>query len=248
MIMTRERKLQLSEYNYKIHTGSGTGNNFLIINAHDTIPSQEMKEFLICKIKIKSIDSGLIFQYIDNGLYKMHVIEKDGSESIFCGNGARVFAHFLYETKKIESAKLQIKDNEITLGKNEYGFFVECKKPEHLETLIIENLLFHKFKVCGEPHLITSDFFHNNTLKCIARKIQKTHSVNVSCIQHNRIITYERGVNCITKSCGSACIAATQFKIYSGFLGEIMSWICLGGINKINTKTFSLTGNTTLNL
>jgi diaminopimelate epimerase len=253
--MTTKQEPPQSKCDYNFFYGSGTGNNFLIVYLKkDERYSSALKDVLIYKINNDSVDSGLIFKHVGDDIYLMFVIEKDGSESAFCGNGARVFAHYLYETEKIEKAKLFSINGTVNFGKNENGFFVECGTPTIFisDINIVKNYLFKRkkylfrlYEVHGEPHLITNDFFDANELILISKKVS---DVNVSCIERDKIITYERGVNNITQSCGSACVAATQYILDNGFNKDIAEWRCLGGINYVDTKTFSLTGSTTLYL
>ncbi len=238
-----------SDYGYRFFNGSGSGNSFLISDISDGTPLNKIKGFLVNDIIRLKKDSGLVFKKIGNSLYKMHVIEKDGSESSFCGNGARVFAHYIFYKHKIEIAKLLTENKEINFGKNNSGFFVECGKPSILEPLEIDGYLFERFNVCGEPHLVTSFFFDDNKLRELSKKIQKSHSINVSCIKNQKILTYERGVEDITKSCGSACIAATQYRLtYRSYKNKKMPWECIGGINFVDIEIFSLTGNTHIDI
>ncbi len=244
--MMRHRQPPLS-LNYNFYFGSATGNTFLITES----PLKKIKGVLINELKDKSIDSGLVIKKIKNNFYKMHVIEKDGSESAFCGNGARVIAHYLYEQHGIELARLQIENNDegILLGKKGSGYFVKCGQPEILPPLSTNEYTFQKFIVCGEPHLITDNFFDPDKLKSFFNLFNKHRSINVSCINNNNILTYERGVDAITQSCGSACIAATQYMLMRRcyiYDKNKMPWHCPGGTNFVDIKTFDLSGETFL--
>lgn len=239
-----------SNCSFKFYAGHGTGNSFLIADITEKYISPKMiKASLIDALHREKKDSGLIFEKINNRLYKMHVIEKDGSESSFCGNGARVLAHYLYLTKNIEIARLKVGNKEIPFGKHKDGYFVECGDPINLSTFQMGKYTFGKFIVCGEPHLITQDFFNLNELKEVGNKIRETESINVSCVISNNIMTYERGVHDVTLSCGSACVAATKYSLLNYFLelkDKILPWKCLGGTNYVDITNFSLIGESFL--
>lgn len=250
---------QPSSWNFKFYSGSGTGNTFLIADMFHRFKGfslSDIKAPLIDALKLHSKDSGLVFEQLASDLYKMMVIEKDGSESSFCGNGARVFAHYLYTVKNIPLARLEIENKIILLGKNEWpissdeeSFFVECGMPNYLGLYQFDDISFGNFIVCGEPHLITNDFFDIERLIDVARRIREFQSINVSCIKKNSILTYERGVEDVTQSCGSACIAATHFSQINKLIDlkkKITEWNCLGGTNWIETGKFSLIGHSFL--
>lgn len=244
--------LQLSNLNFKFYSASGTGNTFLIADiTNKYVSPKKIKTPLIFALRRENKDSGLIFEKINPKLYKMRVIEKDGSESSFCGNGARVLARYLHKTTGITLSKLIIEnDKKLIFGKkNNNEYYIECGRPIQLPSIKIQNIKLHHFNVCGEPHLITDNFFDQLKLYLIAKLINKSNSINVSCINGQYIITYERGVNNITQSCGSACIAATQFRLNNTsiiFDNNMMPWYCLGGTNFVETKKFILFGETEL--
>lgn len=247
--MMMKQKQHLSDYVFRFHNANANGNTFLITQINNEASLSKVKGPVIDRLNIYSRDSGLVFYEINHNLYKMHVIEKDGSESNFCGNGARALANYLYTFNQIILAKLQIKNGEINFGKKGDKFFVECGRPHSLDSLKIDKYSFDRFNVCEEPHLITTNFFDGDKLISIAKKINETESTNVSCIKNQKILTYERGVNGITKSCGSACMAATQYKLnYRSYKNKIMIWRCLGGDNIIDTETYSLMGHAQLEI
>lgn len=250
------RHLQLpSNCSFNFYAGHGTGNSFLIADITGKYVSpKKIKASLIDALHRENKDSGLILEKINAKLYKMHVIERDGSESSFCGNGARVLAHYLHLTKKIELANLQVGNKKIPFGKHKDGYFVECGEPINLSSCQIGEYTFGKFIVCGEPHLVTNDFFNLNKLKEVGTKIRESESINVSCIISNNIMTYERGVHDVTLSCGSACVAATKYSLLNYFLvnyllelkDKILPWKCLGGTNYVDITNFSLIGESFL--
>lgn len=234
----------------KFYRAHATGNTFLMMDCLED-PSaftEEIRKNLIDALLAESKDSGLVFEKISPH-YRMRVIEKDGTESAFCGNGARAFAHYLYANYAIEEANLLINGSKtIVFGKKPCGTFnVSCEAPSVHSSLSLGRDIFN---VCGEPHLIIEDFFCKEQLVKLAKDIQETYSVNVSCIEQQKILTYERGVNAITASCGSACVAATQYLLKQGktFTAREIPWHCLGGTNWVDTETFSLMGPTWLEI
>lgn len=238
----KKRIPQQSNWASKFQLASATGNTFLIADISG-FSLQKFKASLIDALINQNKDTGLLFRHIHKDLYRMYVIEKDGSESAFCGNGARVFAQYLYETKKIELARLKLKEGlePIYFGKHEKGAFVQCGVPEFLLSFQFEDNTLQMFQVCGEPHFITHDFFDADHLKLLAKEIRKDISTNVSCIKDNKILTYERGVEDITLSCGSACIAATEYSLMNNLRKPnkmIIDWECLGGINLVDIEGF----------
>lgn len=247
--MMMRQKQRLLDCDFRFYNANANGNTFLISQVNDEASLYKIKGFVVDRLNSYCRDSGLIFYEVNDNLYKMHVIEKNGSESQFCGNGARALANYLFVFNQVILARLQVKNNEIIFGKKGNNFFVECGRPQHFGLFKIDKYTFDRFNVCGEPHLITSNFFSGDKLILIAKKIQETESINVSCIKNRKILTYERGVEWITKSCGSACVAATQYKLNNkNYKNKNMLWKCLGGDNYVDSETFSLTGHTQLEI
>ncbi len=96
--------LQQQNYFFKWH---GTGNDFIIVNGieeNGNLFSKEKGKLLaktLCHRKFGIGADGLLIVRKVNGVYKMEVINSDGSEPNMCGNGLRCFVAFLFHQKMI---------------------------------------------------------------------------------------------------------------------------------------------------
>ncbi|MES2345650.1 MAG: hypothetical protein V4494_06930, partial [Chlamydiota bacterium] len=79
----------------KFIAAESCGNTFLIYEIPSRDDLKYIQNALIDRLKIEGRDSGLILQEIKPNIWQMFVVEKDGSISSFCGNGAKAVALYL---------------------------------------------------------------------------------------------------------------------------------------------------------
>ncbi len=214
------------------------GNTFLIFDClHINFTKQKwerIKTDAWSKLNQAGVDDALILEKVfDNGVViklKMHVIEPDCTEALFCGNGARAVGKYLYSRYGKQYRKIYLVTNrgEHALKVKDDEIFVEMKTPKLFE--LVFSISFEKepihfqFVDCVEPHLVTDNFFDFDKLQEVGRHINTKFKrffpggISVNCFK--RIddktfgtITYERGLYRITKSCGTgstSCLAAAM--------------------------------------
>ncbi len=214
----------------KMIKAESCGNTFLIYEMHPEESLNEIKDALRSVLKKQGRDSGLVLQKIEDDAWKMFVIEKDDSLSAFCGNGSKAVA--LYIFSRYELSKFYIRNDETN------HCLVTYRPDCNISSVEIGNVMFQDgiYYVLGEPHAI---------YQCGPNQIEelaKLHSnVNVSCIEqvddlHWNIRTWERGVNAVTKSCGSACVAAMSSLVSRANAREESIFICPGGENTVTYR------------
>ncbi|MCC6643885.1 hypothetical protein IT411_03990 [Candidatus Peregrinibacteria bacterium] len=248
----------------------GLANSFLIFDLGLTKAEESLeraKPLIVDKLNISRKDSALvIFDQVEQtrtGLKQMRIMEKDGSESLMCGNGLRAVGKYLFEAFGREEEELitlagprkvkmlDSKNFEADLGKFEYEghYFL----PE-------DNLFVHMANV-GEPHAVI--FCTRAEVEGVLSKYglplakdgllagQKIGRRNLNVVElpddffrnptvaeglRNR--TFERGVNAETMACGtgSACVAGVFNKLRSQNRQPALDIITRAGNLRVNME------------
>jgi diaminopimelate epimerase len=208
---------------FKFKKFHGAGNDFIICDGKDT--STLAKPGLISRLcaRSKGIGAdGVIFIYKENDLYRMVIINSDGSRAEMCGNGLRCAA--MYITRYISSARtLYIKTEagiqyaEIT-GKDSVKVAIPLL--EEVREVNIDGKEIY-YANTGVPHAVLfCEKPENINLPVEGPRIRfhekfKPAGVNVNFISvepdSNGFYaqrTYERGVEGETFSCGTGAAAA----------------------------------------
>ena len=215
-----QQQSQLSE----IVFASSCGNTFAI--AEGNFCEQNWR-ILVRTIIQKGLDTALLVEAESEDRFTMHVLEKDGSISNFCGNGAKAVGSYLVRQGKMQSDL----NKNYFIGKLD-RYCIMSATENYACVYIADDHIWYKegvVYVMGEPHRInfmTSD-----------QSIIDGHPVNESFIEkvdtyNYDITTWERGVNDFTESCGSACIAAASL-IADKELGGFLYFNCPGGTNRV---------------
>lgn len=203
------------------------GNQFFIYEMAEGDILAELQGSMIAELSTHQRDSGLVLEGAGPGVWAMHVIEKDGTLSSFCGNGARAVVLYLYQRYGLEEAFLL----------NSKGRRCRLEYKEGIPSVSIDfvHMNGNVCEVLDEPHIIYQEPPHR------VKELALLHAnVNVSCMQPlapNRwkIVTWERGVNATTLSCGSGCVAA-MYRIAAQQQQDAPNEIvfeCPGGENKV---------------
>lgn len=233
-----------------IREGDATGNTFIVVYGID--PDMiDYKKIL----RDRHLDSALFVQLVETKnnqlFFKMRVMEKDGSESSFCGNGSRFLARFFHE-KFGEGHTFFILVNEeaIQLSKIENRYAYTCSMPvvNSLDPIMMEGHPFYAIKVLGEPHLATFDPLTDEELTAIGAAINKSKSTNVNCVKiiddhHLENKTYERGVNAITKACGSGSLGVFAISRALSYVKDEVRVKTKGGVLHILKSGDSVTSS-----
>jgi diaminopimelate epimerase len=217
----------------------------------------------------------------DSLVIEMDVFEKDDvvvQKDKFCGNGARVVSQYLHEKYKNKKEFFIKKNNTLVhLYKKDDVFgvdmgkvsFIDNKKEffvsdlEYIDILFLEKEIRFFYVYVNEPHLITFVPLSYEMLYYIGSDINQTKKnifplgINVNTIivlneKEIKINTYERGVEDITKACGTGSTSAValimKLNIFSSRIKNI-NVINPGGVLEIskNNNNFYLFGPTEIN-
>jgi len=214
---------------------STSGNRFIILNCPFRKFGESEQQRLVQMLIEHEQDSGLLIEHAQEELWNMRVIEKDGSESSFCGNGAVAVSKYLYDILRTERALLRN-----PVGTCNLRYFPETNSGSlqiNASHVLCEEGVY---RVLGEPHVILE-----RPTEEIHEYAGRFRDVNVSCIERfdlndgknrYRIRTYERGVNAVTRSCGSACFSAF-FHLRKKDPNLLSAeFHCPGGINSLKAR------------
>lgn len=237
-------KYYLREKTYSIKPvfANACGNTFLIYDFIEKCPSDQTKH-AIWKIlkKADHIDDGLLLCKANNEhnhlQVKMHVLEPDGTEADFCGNGARSVGAYLLNTygKSFpEYSLISRRGKHEIIDKNgtcfiKMGVPILDEKPIKYVYKGIEHTFI--FVDAVEPHLITKDFFCREYLTEIGDSINGAmrdrfpQGINVNCLRPKGeanidVLTYERGLYRITQACGTGSTAACATALNYGWVSS----------------------------
>ena len=239
----------------KFEKYQATGNDFIMIE-----PNLLEAELVLDKNIVKRLcdrrfgigADGLIL--IENDLeeiWRMTYYNSDGNESTMCGNGGRCFVKYLYDHAYIEPDK---SINFIAVDGYHKGIYDESADQVQIQMIDvagIEAIDENTFVLnTGSPHYVS---FVENLDKVdiysFGKNVRyseryKRDGINVNAVSIDgkgklRILTYERGVEDETYSCGTGAVAAAiayaQKEKWSGQVqllakgGSLKVWFDKGG-------------------
>lgn len=223
-------KLQFKKY-------QGTGNDFVIISGMDENRVLSLDQIqLICDRRFGVGADGLIIVRPAEG-YDFEVVyyNSDGSQS-FCGNGTRCAVHFAHnlglfekETRflAIDGAhEASLVGDEVALKMNDVSSWKTCEADYELNT--------------GSPHYIRFvEDLGSHDITAFGKSIRynetyKAEGINVNLVSQEEgglsMLTYERGVEAETFSCGTGATAAViAYFLAKGHTGAFESEIGVKG-------------------
>lgn len=251
-----------------------TGNTFQLYDFVQREPGaawEAARQAIWKQVADKHVDDGLALRRVTANPQKldvkMHVLEPDGTEADFCGNGARATATYLTKTYggAFSQFALHSRRGEHPIRQKDGVCYVNMGEPlidSKTYPFVYQGKTYQfAFVDAVEPHLVTKDLFDQTLLTQVGAAINKEwkerfpNGVNVNCLRvvaPNKIdvLTYERGLYQITKACGTgstACVAAaiqqgllkTSPEYFVGVLGGTLRFIPEG-------KTFWFGGDVLL--
>ena len=234
------------------------GNNFLLLDNRglhydaETLTRYTVRD---CDIK-KGIgaDGMLVIEPSETADFKMRIINANGFESEMCGNGARCIALYAYE-KGIADIEMtfetlagpiraRVNEERVKIGMGTYS----TVGSDEVRRLAVDDLeINYLYMVVGVPHVIV--FWEDNfefdraLMMRVGHAFDTNHDVfprgtNVNFVRKldtNKIevITYERGVEDITDSCGTGSCASAVLASERYNMTSPIDAINIGGINTV---------------
>ena len=237
---------------------NSNGNDFIVMNnmdRHWETPDLSKIASLLCRRhEAIGADGILVVEPSEKCHFTMRLFNRDGSEGEMCGNGARCIARYAYEEKIapremvfetlasdisaiVMSSVVRISMDEVNLEK----VFLDC--PVEFQNFCTR----YSFLTTGVPHAVI--FIENLREKSIATLTSggkelrhrmdlfpQGANINFVSLEKDSLysVTYERGVEEITRSCGTGAVASA---IVSYLLDKTKSEVdvCnLGGKNNVS--------------
>ncbi|WMI71119.1 diaminopimelate epimerase [Aminobacterium sp. MB27-C1] len=211
----------------------GNGNDFVVIDNRDnqmgTLALSQLAERICRRCESVGADGLLVVEKSEHEDFRMRLFNRDGSEGEMCGNGARCIARYAWEKKlagesmsfetlagpiraKVEAPFVELDMGNVDLSEGFWG-----------ESLNVGGETFpFVYLIVGVPHCVlfieNITDFSRETLVEIGRTVRYDtqrfpNGTNVNFIQRVgeselKVVTYERGVEDLTLSCGTGSAAS----------------------------------------
>ncbi len=210
---------------------NGNGNDFIVLDLRDESWSDQDLASLARRLcqRRRSIgaDGILAVQQSSQGSFMMRIFNSDGTEGEMCGNGARCVARFAYE-RAIAGASMCFETLAGTVKATVQGRYVELDlgqvslDPQWIDRVIeLEDRVFRAvYMTVGVPHLVlmASQLPDRETMVRLGRTMRNRRDLfpqgaNVNFVRpagrgEVEAVTYERGVEDLTDSCGTGGVAS----------------------------------------
>lgn len=237
---------------------NGNGNDFLVLDNRALEFSTEQLVSMtlnLCRRREAIGADGILVVEPSNRLnFKMRLFNRDGSEGEMCGNGARCIARYAYEEG--------ISGNETsfeTLGGDQFATVNGKRVALKLAPVDIKDVqlncsydidgekIVYNYLIVGVPHTVifedkvrTDEAYFKlgrklrNTLDLFPQGTNVNFAVKRSDEENGyTAVTYERGVEELTLSCGTGCTSIGITAYLTGIGGKIADVHNPGGTNRI---------------
>jgi diaminopimelate epimerase len=237
----------------------GNGNDFLVLENFEGHLEDDLLATLaiaLCERRHSlGADGILVVETLQGSKLRMRIFNADGSEGEMCGNGARCFARYA-ATRNLAPSEMSFETlaGPINANVTESSVIIDMGKVSLKEALFNhpwtdgERTLFLNILSVGVPHCVIfsehPEAWTPEQLTLLGRRLDRPTSlfplgtnVNVAtrCSPASlRVTTYERGVNAVTRSCGTGSIASA---LVAAHLFGMMSPIRVenpGGVNIVH--------------
>lgn len=247
---------------------NGNGNDFLVLDnmalKYDAAELSTMAQKLCRRREAVGGDGILVVEPSERADFKMRLFNRDGSEGEMCGNGSRCVARFAFEkgiVKKAEmtfetlggdvSAKVNGRRATLKLAPVQVGDVV----PDAPVSIDGEEFRY-TFLTVGVPHAVIFEEKRSRTddgYRELGRNIRNRldlfpdgTNVNFAVPREGRdagldVLTYERGVEDLTLSCGTGSTASAIAAVLIGITGPKVDIYNPGGLNRV-TLDFDASG------
>ncbi|HAJ94278.1 MAG TPA: diaminopimelate epimerase [Synergistaceae bacterium] len=242
---------------------NGNGNDFLVINNMELKYSGEtlsMYAKALCRRRESlGADGILAVEPSETHDFKMRLFNRDGTEGEMCGNGARCIARYAFLKGIVKKPEMtfetlggrvdaSVRDARTTL----------CLSPVNISDLVhdvpasVEGYDFsYTFLTVGVPHAVIFEekrLESEDRYRKIGRAIRfRTdlfpEGANINFVSPKStyeagldVITYERGVEDLTLSCGTGSAASAIAAFTAGLTGPVVDVYNPGGLNRVSLE------------
>jgi diaminopimelate epimerase len=239
---------------------NGNGNDFLVINNMELKYSSEQLFQMAKKIcrrrEAVGADGLLIAEPSSKAEFKMRLINRDGSEGEMCGNGARCMARFAYETGIVKNDEMQFETLGGLVSASVHGNHAALKlSPVSVKDVPVDRPASvngydfnYTFLNVGVPHTVIFEDTHRTEdeyrklgrdVRGMADLFPQGTNVNFAVPRAERdggldVVTFERGVEDLTLSCGTGSTASAIAAVLIGLTGPKVDVYNPGGMNRVS--------------
>ncbi len=198
--------MQVSKY-------SASGNDFVIFHALKECDRGELAKKLCDRHEGIGADGMIVLLPHEEYDFKWQFYNCDGNEASMCGNGTRACAHYAFSNNFAKS-KMEFLTNAGVIKAHVEKNIVESQltPPITLKEPFTEHEKTWHFYDTGVPHLVTyvQDLQSEWDDKIVKdMRIKYNANVNYACLKDKlHVKTFERGVEDITKACGTGMVAS----------------------------------------
>lgn len=235
---------------------NGNGNDFVVMTNSTGLGKSDLSDLArrVCRRR-RSIgaDGILVVEDCDELDFRMRIFNSDGTEGEMCGNGARCIARYAFE-KGVAEQEMTFETLAGPMKASVDGSFVRLHMgivPSVCDRVSIElsgwsGDPFGDFLIVGVPHLVVypgeGDFSREDLMAWGKELRERTdvfpHGTNVNFSRPTgdgtlAVVTYERGVEDLTDSCGTGSVASAISAVARlGFRHEV-EVTNPGGVNHV---------------
>lgn len=238
---------------------NGNGNDFIVIdNMEQRYDSEQLRGLAIKLCRRKEYIGGDGILVAEPSLlrdFKMRIFNSDGSEGEMCGNGARCLARFAYENQIVRKTDMifETLSGDVSASVNGGMALLDLATVELGDVVIdapatVSDFDFdYTFLTVGVPHVVVFQKARDRSdedYRRIGRAIRnlEEHFPNGANINFvfpreamNELfaLTYERGVEDLTLSCGTGSTATAIAACLRGMAGKVVDVWNPGGLNRV---------------
>lgn len=242
---------------------NGNGNDFLVIDnmslALDGTALTKTARLACRRREALGADGVLVAEPSERADFRMRLFNSDGSEGEMCGNGARCIARFAFEKGIVKSQEMTfetlggdvravVRGERVTLDLAPVSV-ADAVVDSHAE---VDGFEFnYTFLTVGVPHAVIFEREHSRSFadyaplgRAIRNRLDlfpEGTNVNFAAPSLERtgvldVMTYERGVEDMTLSCGTGSTASAIAGLLLGFTGERVEVVNPGGVNRVSLE------------
>lgn len=238
---------------------NGNGNDFIAINNMKLeYSSEQLRDFASGACRRRESVGGdgiLVAEPSAECDFKMRIFNSDGSEGEMCGNGARCLSRFVFENKIVTKPDMVFETLSGSVRASVNGAMVRL----WLSTVDLSAAVFnvpavlpgfefeYAFLTVGVPHTVIfqkersmSDEEYRRLgreVRCMTDLFPEGSNIDFvfprEAANELFVLTYERGVEDLTLSCGTGSTAAAIVAAVSGRTGRNVDVWNPGGLNKV---------------
>ena len=238
---------------FKVH---GNGNDFVVLdNREGRLSDEELRSaaLTLCRRRTSiGADGVLVVEEAEGYDFRMRLFNADGSEGEMCGNGARALARLAFEEGFAPSpmrfvtlagpveATVTPPFVELDMGD------IDLRNGVFGQSLQVRGETFpYVFLTVGPPHcvLLTEEEYGREEMFDMGRELRHDlerfpRGANVTFARRApggdvRAVTYERGVEDLTDSCGTGCVATAIAAVLVWGLQSPLDVVNPGGTNSV---------------